>query len=64
MKLWIQLLWTVMQTTGKGYRRHNLDRTGKRSDRRNDKLRDTNDGYVPYNPPESKLQRRARLGTL
>ena len=64
MKQWIQILWQAMQIRGKGYRRHSLKHTGKGGDRRNDKLRDTAEGRVPFNPPEGKLLRAARLGRL
>jgi hypothetical protein len=64
MKLWIELLWTAMQKTGKGYHRPSLKHTGKGVDRRNDKLKETNDGFVPFTTPEGKLTRKARLGIL
>ena len=64
MKLWIELLWTAMQKTGKGYHRQSLKRTGKGVDRRNDKLKETLDGFAPFNTPEGKLARKARIGVL
>lgn len=62
MKLWLAVLWNAMGKTGKGYRRHSLRHTGEGKDRRNDKLRDTPDGLIPFDPPEGKLVRKARLG--
>ena len=53
-----------MGKTGKGYRRHSLRHTGEGKDRRNDKLRDTPDGLIPFDPPEGKLVRKARLGGI
>lgn len=74
---WTALLWRVMSTTGKGYRRHSLKHTGQDDDRRNDKLRETTEEYlddkgekriktvfVPFLHDESKIERAARLQRL
>lgn len=74
---WVSMLWHAMQVTGKGYKRHSLRNTGRGTDRRSDKLREvrvpSNDltrpfelviEHTPFNPPESKLERAARLGRL
>ena len=55
---WIELLWSAMQKSGKGYRKHSLKRTGIGLDRRGDKLKD---GAVIL---ENKLQRKARNGLI
>ena len=67
MKLWIAILWNAMGKTGNGYKRDSLRHTGKGVDRRNDKLLETTDDdgkRVFVARWESKIARRARLGTL
>jgi len=64
MELWLTILWDTMGKTGNGYRRHSLHHTGVDGDRRNDKLRDTPEGRIAFNPPESKMVRNARLGRI
>ena len=74
---WIAMLWNVMSRTGHGYKRPSLKHTGIDDDRRNDKLRLTTEEFeddegktqsrpkfVPFINDESKLERRARHGTL
>lgn len=70
---YVSLLWKVMTTTGKGYKRHSLRHTGLGDDRRKDKLQETqvedDEGnrkleYVERTWPESKLERKARLGQI
>lgn len=73
---YVAILWQVMSATGKGYKRHSLRNTGIGEDRRHDKLRELqvtkyDDGkerqtsyFVPFEPTESKIQRRARLKTI
>lgn len=70
---WIAMLWFAMRTTGNGYKRPSLKHTGVDEDRRNDKLRETTEGFtkddgtegirtvfVPFLWGESKIERAAR----
>jgi len=64
-------MWEAMFKTENGYRRHSLGNTGKGTDRRNDKVQELGFDSVtnklilaPFNPPERKIERAARLGTI
>lgn len=41
-KVWAEMLWNVMSTTGHGYKRNSLRHSGEDDDRRKDKLEKPN----------------------
>ena len=55
--IWNETLWAAMSATGKGYKKDSLKHTGKKDDRRKNKL--LKPGQI-----ESKFQRRCRLKTV
>jgi len=59
LAVWMAILWTAMQKTGKGYRMHSLKHTGRGNDRHADHFDEWGNSIS-----ESKIQRRVRLGTL
>lgn len=74
---YISSMWDIMTKRGHGYKMHSLRHTGKGADRRADKLRavptiETDEegnekqviNYLEFDPPESKIERGARLQTL